>query len=88
MIVSLDRAASKPIMVALCLDLMFNMIDSRTTRIASELEETLRSKGMLVTTDTRMWRSFHASYGQPYRMLDKKMKKGHLVGEDHDLGYV
>ena len=74
MIVSLDGASSKPIMVALCPDSMFNKIDSRTTRIASELEEGLRSKGMLVTTDTRMWRSFHASYVQPYRMLDKERK--------------
>ena len=73
-------------MVALCPDSMFTMIDSRTTRIASEFEDSLRSKGMLVTTDSRMWRSFHASYGQPYRMLDKE-RKGTLHGEDHDLGY-
>ena len=81
MIVSLDRAASKPIMVALCPDSMFNMIESRTTRIASELEETLRSKGMLVTTDTRM-----AKLPCKLRVAlpnARQRKKGHL-GEDHE----
>ena len=29
---------------------------------------------MLVTTDTRIWRNFHANYAQPYRMLDKERK--------------
>ena len=77
MITALDRAASRPILVALCPDSMFNMVDSRTTRIAKDFEESLGAKQLLVTTATHMWRSFHGSYGQPYRILDKE-KKGTL----------
>ena len=59
----LDQIASRPVIVAINNDSMFNCVDSITSRCAVDMAEGLRAQGVLVTTDQRMWRSMYSQFG-------------------------
>eukprot|EP00435_Cladocopium_sp_Y103_P015282 s3183_g3.t1 len=59
-VTDLDELTSRPILVTLNSDAMFNGMDSVN----------LRAKGILVTTDQRMWRSMFANFGRQYPILN------------------
>ena len=58
-VLDLDQVTSRPLMVAINNDSMFNGMDSVTSRIAEELIEKMRLQGILVTSDQRMWRAIY-----------------------------
>eukprot|EP00435_Cladocopium_sp_Y103_P007902 s2840_g2.t1 len=44
-------------------------MDSVTTKLSRELAENLRSKGILVATDQRLWRSMYANFGRQFPIM-------------------
>eukprot|EP00435_Cladocopium_sp_Y103_P002202 s7222_g1.t1 len=68
-ITDLDAKTSRPILVTLNGDSMFNCMDSVTSKLSRELAETLRSKGILVATDQRLWRSMYANFGRQFSIM-------------------
>ena len=76
-VIDLDQVTSRPLMVAINNDSMFNGMDSVTSRIAVELIEKMRLQGILVTSDQRMWRSMYSQFGKQYPILNTT-KKGTL----------
>ena len=63
-VTDLDQVASRPVIVAINTDSLFNGMDSITSRLAVELTEGLRREGVMVTTDQRMWRSMRSQIWQ------------------------
>ena len=76
-VLDLDQVTSRPLMVAINNDSMFNGVDFVTSRIAEELIEKMRLQGILVTSDQRMWRSMYSQFGKQYSILSTT-KKGTL----------
>ena len=76
-ITDLDQVTSRPVMVAINNDSWFNGMDSVTSRLAVELVDKMRMQGILVTSDTRMWRSMYSQFGKQYPVL-QTTKKGSL----------
>ena len=76
-VLDLDQVTSRPLMVAINNDSMFNGMDSVTSRLADELIEKMRLQGILVTSDQRMWRSMYSQFGKQYPILSTT-KKGTL----------
>ena len=74
----LDQASSRPVIVAINTDSLFNGMDSITSRLAVELTESLKREGVMVTTDQRMWRSMHSQFGNQFSPL-RATRKGTLV---------
>jgi len=70
----LDQSISRPVIVALNNDSLFNGIDSITSRIAVEMAEKLKAKGVMVTTDHRMWRSMYSQFGRQFPILNTTRK--------------
>ena len=73
----LDQASSRPVIVAINTDSLFNGMDSITSRLAVELTESLKREGVMVTTDQRMWRSMHSQFGSQFKEL-RATRKGTL----------
>ena len=73
----LDQASSRPVIVAINTDSLFNGMDSITSRLAVELTESLKREGVMVTTDQRMWRSMHSQFGNQFSPL-RATRKGTL----------
>ena len=73
----LDQASSRPVIVAINTDSLFNGMDSITSRLAVELTESLKREGVMVTTDQRMWRSMHSQFGNQFSPL-KATRRGTL----------
>ena len=73
----LDQASSRPVIVAINTDSLFNGMDSITSRLAVELTESLKREGVMVTTDKRMWRSMHSQFGNQFSPL-RATRKGTL----------
>ena len=73
----LDQASSRPMIVAINTDSLFNGMDSITSRLAVELTESLKREGVMVTTDQRMWRSMHSQFGNQFSPL-RATRKGTL----------
>jgi hypothetical protein len=65
-VTDLDQIASRPVIVAINNDSMFNCVDSITSRIAVEMTEGLKAQGVMVTTDQRMWRSMYSQFGSQF----------------------
>lgn len=78
-IVDLDQEVSRPVIVAINNDSMFNGLDSITSRKAVELIEALRLQGILVTSDQRMRRSMYSQFGSQYSILSSS--KGGSLGK-------
>ena len=68
-VTDLDQASSRPLIVAINTDSLFNGMDSITSRLAVELTESLKREGVMVTTDQRMWRSMHSQFGNQFSPL-------------------
>ena len=68
-VTELDQASSRPVIVAINTDSLFNGMDSITSRLAVELTESLKREGVMVTTDQRMWRSMHSQFGNQFSPL-------------------
>ena len=68
-IVELDGKTTRPILVTLSGDSMFNDLDFVTSSLAAELAGLLKGKGIMVTTDQRMWRSMYSIYGRQFRIF-------------------
>ena len=79
-IVELDGKTTRPILVTLSADSNFNEIDSITSSIAMELTDMLRSKGIMVTTDQRIWRSMYSVYGRQFRIFSTQ-RSAHNYGK-------
>ena len=73
----LDQASSRPVIVAINTDSLFNGMDSIASRLAVELTESLKREGVMVTTDQRMWRSMHSQFGNQFSPL-RAARKGTL----------
>ena len=73
----LDQASSRPVIVAINTDSLFNGMDSITSRLAIELTESLKREGVMVTTDQRMWRSMHSQFGSQFKEL-RSTRRGTL----------
>eukprot|EP00435_Cladocopium_sp_Y103_P031471 s3097_g8.t1 len=73
-VTDLDAKTSRPILVTLNGDSMFNCMDSITSRLARELADNLRSKGILVATDQRLWRSMYANFGRQFPIMHTQRK--------------
>ena len=73
-ITDLDQVTSRPVMVAINNDSWFNGMDSVTSRFAVELVEKMRLQGILVTSDSRMWRSMYSQFGKQYPILNTTRK--------------
>ena len=71
------QASSRPVIVAINTDSLFNGMDSITSRLAVELTESLKREGVMVTTDQRMWRSMHSQFGNQFSPL-RATRKGTL----------
>ena len=76
-VTDLDQVASRPVIVAINTDSLFNGMDSITSRLAVELTEGLKREGVMVTTDQRMWRSMHLQFGSQFPTM-RAMRKGTL----------
>ena len=76
-VTDLDQVASRPVIVAINTDSLFNGMDSITSRLAVELTEGLKREGVMVTTDQRMWRSMHSQFGSQFPTM-RAMRKGTL----------
>ena len=76
-VTELDQASSRPVIVAINTDSLFNGMDSITSRLAVELTESLKREGVMVTTDQRMWRSMHSQFGNQFSPL-RAARKGTL----------
>ena len=81
-IVDLDGKTTRPILVTLSGDSMFNDLDSVTSSLASELAGLLKGKGIMVTTDQRIWR-FHVLDAVPNLSI---IKSGRQLWKDRNLG--
>ena len=68
-IVELDGKTTRPVLVTLSADSNFNELDSITSSVAMELADLLRGKGIMVTTDQRIWRSMYSVYGRQFRIF-------------------
>ena len=68
-VTDLDQIASRPVIVAINNDSMFNCMDSVTSRIAVVMTERLKSQGVMVTSDQRMWRSMYSQFGGQLKIL-------------------
>jgi len=66
----LDQLISRPVIIAINNDSMFNCIDSITSRTAVEMTERLKDQGVMVTTDQRMWRSMYSQFGKQFSILN------------------
>ena len=82
-VIDLDQVTSRPLMVAINNDSMFNGMDSVTSRIAVELIEKMRLQGILVTSDQRMWRPMYSQFGKQVPNIEHD-QKGDL-GKDCNL---
>ena len=71
------QAASRPVIVAINTDSMFNGMDSITSRLAVEMTESLKREGVMVTTDQRMWRSMHSQFGSQFTTM-RSARRGTL----------
>jgi len=76
-ILELDQAATRPVIVAINTDSLFNGMDSITSRLAIEMTESLKREGVMVTTDQRMWRSMHSQFGSQFTTM-RSARKGTL----------
>ena len=68
-VTDLDQIASRPVIVAINNDSMFNCMDSVTSRIAVVMTERLKSQGVMVTSDQRMWRPMYSQFGGQLKIL-------------------
>ena len=68
-VTDLDQVASRPVIVAINTDSMFNCVDSITSRIAVEMTEGLKGQGVMVTTDQRMWKSMYSQFGSQFSTM-------------------
>ena len=82
-VIDLDQVTSRPLMVAINNDSMFNGMDSVTSRIADELVEKMRLQGILVTSDQRMWRSMYSQFGKQYPIIEHDQEGD--IGKDCNL---
>ena len=73
-VIDLDQVTSRPLMVSINNDSMFNGMDSVTSRLAVELIERMRLQGVLVTSDQRMWRPMYSQFGKQYPILNTTRK--------------
>eukprot|EP00435_Cladocopium_sp_Y103_P040939 s3204_g11.t1 len=75
-VTDLDAKTSRPILVSLNGDSMFNCMDSMRSRVARELAESMRAKGILVASDQRLytWRSMYANFGRQFPILQTQRK--------------
>ena len=71
-IVKLDGKTTRPILVTISTDSNFNEIDSITSSVAMEIADMLRSKGIMVTTDQRIWRSMYSVYGRQFSIFSSR----------------
>ena len=71
-IVRLDGKTTRPILVTISTDSNFNEIDSITSSVAMEIADMLRSKGIMVTTDLRIWRSMYSVYGRQFSIFSSR----------------
>ena len=69
-VTDLDQDVSRPVIVAVNKDSMFNGVGSVTSRVAVEMIEALKSQGILVTSDQRMWRSMYSQFGMQFSCLN------------------
>jgi len=70
----LDQLISRPVILAINNDSMFNCIDSIISRTAVEMTERLKAQGVMVTTDQRMWRSMYCQFGKQVPILNTTRK--------------
>ena len=68
-VTDLDQIASRPVIVAINNDSMFNCVDSITSRIAVEMTEGLKAQGVMVTSAQRMWRSMYSQFGSQFSTM-------------------
>ena len=73
-VTDLDQLISRPVIVAINTDSMFNCVDSITSRTAVEMTERLKAQGVMVTTDRRMWRSMYSQFGRQFPILNTNRK--------------
>ena len=73
-VLDLDQLISRPVIIAINNDSMFNCIDSITSRTAVEMTERLKAQGVMVTTDQRMWRSMYSQFGKQFPILNTTRK--------------
>ena len=73
-VTDLDQLISRPVIVAINTDSMFNCVDSIASRTAVEMTERLKAQGVMVTTDRRMWRSMYSQFGRQFPILNTTRK--------------
>ena len=73
-VIDLDQLVSRPVILAINNDSMFNCVDSITSRTAVEMTERLKAQGVMVTTDQRMWRSMYSQFGRQSPILNTTRK--------------
>ena len=76
-VTDLDQVASRPVIVAINTDSLFNGVDSITSRLAVELTEGLKREGVMVMTDQRMWRSMRSQFSSQFTTM-RATKRGTL----------
>ena len=81
-IMELDQAASRPVIVAINTDSMFNGMDSITSRLAVEMTESLKREGVMVTTDQRMWRSMYSQFGSQFTTVTMRSARRGTLGKN------
>ena len=67
----LDLEASRPISVSLCPQSAFNCVEGRLERLVKEIEVSLETKGVFVSTSSQMWRGMFSVGGHQFRVTKK-----------------
>ena len=80
-VTDLDQIASRPVIVTINNDSMFNCVDSITSRIAVEMTEGLKAQGVMVTSDQRMWRSMYSQFGSQFSTMRAANAKRDTLGK-------
>ena len=67
----MDLTASRPIFVSLCPQSAFNCVEGRIERLVKEIEVSLKTKGVFVSTSAQMWRGMYSVAGHQFRIMKK-----------------